>query len=71
MRTQQLLSQLGYFNPETLGIEPTPNQEDGTVDITYTVEERPSDQIELSGGWGAGRIVGTLGVSFNLSLIHI
>ena len=65
IRTQQLLAQLGYFNPETLGIEPTPNQEDGTVDITYTVEERPSDQIELSGGWGAGRIVGTLGVSFN------
>lgn len=65
IRTQQLLAQLGYFNPETLGIEPTPNQQDGTVDIAYTVEERPSDQIELSGGWGAGRIVGTLGVSFN------
>jgi outer membrane protein insertion porin family len=65
IRTQQLLSQLGYFNPETLGIEPVPNQQDGTVDITYTVEERPSDQIELSGGWGAGRVVGTLGVSFN------
>jgi outer membrane protein insertion porin family len=29
------------------------------------VEERPSDQIELSGGWGAGQIVGTLGVTFN------
>lgn len=65
IRTQQLLAQLGYFNPETLGIEPQPNQQDGTVDITYTVEERPSDQIELSGGWGAGRVVGTLGVSFN------
>ncbi len=69
IRTQQLLAQLGYFNPETLGIEPVPNQQDGTVDITYTVEERPSDQIELSGGWGAGRVVGTLGVSFsNFSL---
>ena len=65
IRTQRELSQLGYFNAETLGVEPKPNPVDGTVDIVYTVEERPSDQIELSGGWGAGRIVGTLGVSFN------
>ena len=65
IRSQRELSQLGYFNAETLGVEPKPNPVDGTVDIEYTVEERPSDQIELSGGWGAGRIVGTLGVSFN------
>lgn len=65
VRTNQLLSQLGYFNPETIGINPKPNQQDGTVDIEYSVEERPSDQIELSGGWGAGRVVGTVGVSFN------
>ena len=29
------------------------------------MEEKPSDQIELSGGYGGGRIVGTLGVTFN------
>ena len=65
IRSQRELSQLGYFNPETLGVNPTPNPAEGTVDIEYLVEERPSDQIELSGGWGAGRVVGTLGVSFN------
>lgn len=65
IRTQRELAQLGYFNQETLGVNPVPNPADGTVDIEYTVEERPSDQIELSGGWGAGRIIGTLGVSFN------
>ncbi|MBP9151559.1 MAG: outer membrane protein assembly factor BamA [Flavobacteriales bacterium] len=65
IRSQRQLSQLGYFNAETLGVEPKPNPVDGTVDIVYTVEEKPSDQIELSGGWGAGRIVGTLGVTFN------
>jgi outer membrane protein insertion porin family len=65
IRTQRELSQLGYFNPETIGVEPIPNQADGTVDIEYKVEERPSDQIELSGGWGMGMIIGTLGVSFN------
>ncbi|MES2795651.1 MAG: BamA/TamA family outer membrane protein, partial [Bacteroidota bacterium] len=47
------------------GINPVPRP-DGTVDIEYTVEEKPSDQIELSGGWG-GYIgfIGTLGVVFN------
>jgi outer membrane protein insertion porin family len=65
IRSQRELSQKGYFNPETLGVNPIPNPADGTVNIEYTVEERPSDQIELSGGFGAGRVVGTLGVSFN------
>jgi len=65
IRTQRELAQLGYFNPETLGVNPKPDQENGTVDIEYVVEEKPSDQIELSGGWGGNRVVGTLGVTFN------
>lgn len=65
IRTQRELAQLGYFDQEKLGVNPKPNPEDGTVDIEYVVEERPSDQLELSGGWGAGQIVGTLGLSFN------
>ncbi|MCB0410155.1 MAG: outer membrane protein assembly factor BamA, partial [Flavobacteriales bacterium] len=65
IRTQRELAQLGFFNPETLGVNPKPNAEDGTVDIEYVVEEKPSDQIQLSGGWGGGRVIGTLGVVFN------
>jgi outer membrane protein insertion porin family len=65
MRTQRELQQLGYFNAEKLGVEPKPNPADGTVDIEYTVEEKPNDQVELSGGYGSGRIIGTLGVTFN------
>lgn len=65
IRTQRELSQLGYFNAETLGVNPKPNPMDGTVDIEYTVEETSSDQIEMSVGWGLGRIIGTVGVSFN------
>ncbi len=65
IRTQRELSQLGYFDPEKLGVTPTPNPANGTVDIEYRVEEKPSDQVELSGGWGGGRVVGTLGLSFN------
>ncbi|MBC3784319.1 outer membrane protein assembly factor BamA [Spirosoma utsteinense] len=65
IRTQRELSTLGYFDPEKIGINPVP-QSDGTVDIEYTVEEKPSDQIELSGGWGGYvGFVGTLGLTFN------
>lgn len=65
IRTQRELAQLRYFNQETLSFDIQPNPADGTVDIEYKVEETSTDQLELSGGWGLGRIVGTLGVSFN------
>ncbi len=77
IRTVRELAQLGYFDPEKINPVPTPNEADGTVDIEYTVEEKPSDQIELSGGWGGNSalngtgsaggigIIGTLGVTFN------
>lgn len=65
IRTQRELAQLGYFNPETLNVTPKPDPITSTVDLEYIVEEKPSDQIELSGGWGAQMIVGTLGLTFN------
>jgi len=65
IRSQQQLSGLGYFDPEQLQVNPIPDPTDGTVDIEYVVVEKPSDQIELSGGWGGGRVLGTLGVSFS------
>ncbi len=64
IRTQRELSQLGYFDPAAMGVNPKPNPAEGTVDIEYTVAEKPSDQIELSGGWGAGQFVGSLGLRF-------
>lgn len=65
IRSQRELASLGYFDPEKIQINPKPDPVTGMVDIEYVVEERPSDQVELSGGFGAGRIVGTLGLSFN------
>ena len=67
IRSQREIVNLGYFNPETLGINPKVNPQRGTVDVEYTVEEKPSDQLELSAGWGGfGRgVIGTLGISFN------
>jgi outer membrane protein insertion porin family len=66
IRTQRELSQLGYFNPEKINPGIVPNTEDGTVDITWGLEEKSSDQLELSAGFGGGiGLTGTLGVTFN------
>lgn len=66
VRSTREIAQLGNFDdaktdPKPININPN----DGTVDIEYTVVEKPSDQIELSGGFGGGRVVGTLGLTFN------
>ncbi len=66
IRSQQQLAALGYFDAEQMGILPMPNPEDGTVDVKYTLVEKPTDQLQLSGGWGGFvGFVGTLGLQFN------
>lgn len=66
IRSQRQIINLGYFNPENLDINTPVNFQRGTVDIEYTVEEKPSDQLELSAGYSAfSGVIGTLGVTFN------
>lgn len=66
IRSQRELSALNYFNQEKIGINPVPNPDDGTVDINYSLEEKSSDQLELSAGWGGIiGLTGTLGITFN------
>lgn len=66
IRSTRELGQLQYFNQESINPGVVPNPEDGTVDINWKLEEKSSDQLELSAGWGGGiGLTGTLGVSFN------
>lgn len=66
IRSQRELAALNYFNQEKIEPNVVPNQDDGTVDITWNLEEKSSDQLELSAGWGGGiGFTGTLGVTFN------
>ncbi len=62
--SMQLFDAEAIMDP-TKGYSIVPNQLNNTVDISYNVTEKPSSQLELSGGWGAGTFVGTVGVSFN------
>ena len=65
MRSARQIGVLGHFDPEKISPQPIPDQINGTVDLLYKLEERANDQFEISGGWGAGMLVGTVGVRFN------
>ncbi|MCQ2142760.1 MAG: outer membrane protein assembly factor BamA [Bacteroidales bacterium] len=69
-RSIREIASLGQFDPEAIsdpntGYSILPNQLNNTVDLVYNVTEKPSSQLELSGGWGGRTFVATLGVSFN------
>ena len=68
-RSVREIASLGQFDPESImsegGYSIVPDQLNNTVDLIYNVTEKPSSQLELSGGWGGRTFVATVGVSFN------
>ena len=73
-RSIREIASLGQFDPEAImsegGYSIIPNQISNTVDVIYNVTEKPSSQLELSGGWGGRTFVATVGVSFNNFSTH-
>ncbi|MCK4464701.1 MAG: outer membrane protein assembly factor BamA, partial [Bacteroidales bacterium] len=65
MRSAREIAQLGHFDPEKISPNPIPNPNDGTVDLVFDLEEKANDQFEISGGWGANMLIGTIGLRFN------
>lgn len=65
IRSIRQLGVLGHFDPEKINPTPLQDQANGTVDLLYQLEEKANDQFEISGGWGSGMLVGTIGVRFN------
>jgi len=71
MRSAREIAQTGHFDPETMGINPIPN-EDGTVDIDLNLTSKSNDQVEFSLGWGSTGIVGSIGLKFtNFSMRNL
>lgn len=73
-RSIREIASLGQFDPEAImqegGYSVVPNQLDNTVDLVFNVTEKPSSQLEVSGGWGGRTFVATVGVSFNNFSTH-
>ena len=74
MRSMRELAATGHFSaePGKMDIKTVPDPENGTVDLTYVLESKRNDQIELSAGWGQTGVVGILRLKFtNFSLRNI
>lgn len=65
MRSAREIAASGHFNPETMGINPQPNETDGTVDIVFDLESKANDKIQLSFGWGQSGITGQVSLQFS------
>ncbi len=69
LRSVREIAQTGHFDPEALfadiGSGINPNQEDGTVNITYPLTSKGNDQIEFSAGWGVTGLVGKMSLKLN------
>lgn len=76
IRSQRSLMSLGYFEGQTMNVVPTPDAENGTVDLRYELKEQMTDKFQLSGGWSpyvrddndniiGGGFSGTAQINFN------
>jgi len=60
IRSVRELGQLGYFNQQNISPNLVPNQNNKTVEVTYSLDESVStDNFEFSGGYG-GQSIGAI-----------
>lgn len=73
MRSYQRLATMGQFDPSSFQApEVVPDMQQETVDIRYALVEKSNDQFELSGGWGGGMFVASVGIKFtNVSVRNL
>lgn len=65
VRSYQRLAQMGQFDAASFATpDVLPNMQQETVDIKYSLKEISNDQLELSGGWGAGMFIASVGINF-------
>lgn len=64
-RTYYDLASMQFFDPQQIKYDIQPNQQDNTVDAHWTLVEKGSSQVQLQAGYGGGRFIGTLGLTFN------
>lgn len=72
MRSYRQIAATEQFNPEAIGINPQPNESDGTVDIVFDLESKNNDKVQASFGWGQQGATGQLQLMFgNFSLKNL
>lgn len=65
IRSAREIASMGFFDPEKVNPDVKPNQEDGTVDINWELEQKSNDQVEFSLGWGQTGVIGRVSLKLN------
>ncbi|MDE6337532.1 MAG: outer membrane protein assembly factor BamA, partial [Muribaculaceae bacterium] len=65
MQSAREIAASGHFNPETMDIQPEPDESNGTVDIVFGLESKANDKVQLSFGWGQSGVTGQVALSFS------
>ncbi len=65
MRSARELASMGHFDQEKVVPDVRPNNDDGTVDVNWNLEQKSNDQVEFSLGWGQTGIIGRVGLTLN------
>jgi len=65
MNSMRELAQMGHFDPENIKPDPVPDEESGTVDITWGLTSKANDQVEFSAGWGQTGVIGRMSLKFS------
>ena len=64
-RSYREIASMGHFDPEHIDYKIEPNQENGTVDMTWNLSPKSNDQVEFSLGYGQTGVIGKIGLKFN------
>lgn len=64
-RTYFDLGSMQFFDPQQIKYDILPNQLDNTVDMSWSLVEKGSSQVQLQAGYGGNSFIGTLGLTFN------
>ena len=65
MQTSRQLMQMDHFVMESTFPGDIRPVGDDRVNLTYTLEDKASDQVEISAGWAYGMFVGSVGLQLN------
>ena len=65
MNSMREVAQMGHFDPESIKPNPVPDEESGTVDITWGLTSKANDQVEFSAGWGQTGVIGRMSLKFS------
>ncbi len=71
-RSYREIASLGHFDAESIDPRVEPNYEEGTVDISWGLTPKSSDQIEFSLGYGQTGVIGKIGLKLtNFSIANL